>query len=365
MSRLLIAVFILLIACEAPSEESAALQTQIAMVDSTKALRHIDVRIDTLMTGSIQDETTLTARLEAYQEIDLIASTSGKVRDFIKNGSAVRKGAYIYEIDGELYEKQYDAAKAARAFAEKNQTKWERDIQKYKALLVSKDISQDEYDRLELSWLQAQQQYRQALVQEEQAKLAYENARYLAPFSGVVGQLNLVRGQQITAGQTVGKLADLSTFKAVVSLSLDEARRFKSGDQARFTDGRVELDGVVESVSPVADQRTGSYLTKIRFPAKDRGLISGLYGKVTIQGETFDRVYAVHGDHLIFRENQYFLFRLKDGKTVKTPVQVTRRIGQMAIVTGDLNSGDQYVISSVGRLDGNIAVNVLNGEAQE
>jgi membrane fusion protein (multidrug efflux system) len=350
----------MLASCAPEADVSAENTSETAI--SADDHRAIDVRVTELKTGTIQDFTTLTAKLEARKEISLTARVSGEVRSFVENGKNVAKGATVFDIDGSLYYANYKAAEAQANFAAKNAEKLTADYKKYEALFASNDISRDELLRHEVSMLQAKQIHQSAETQKRQALLNYQNASYKAPFSGVVGQMNLTVGQQVSIGEPIGKFADVSAFKAVFSLSLDEAKRFKAGQKAHFEADGIVLEGHVVSVSPLADSQTGSYLTKVEFPASQAQVFSGQYGHITLYGDTFSNVFYTHQDNVILNNGEEVIYLVQDKKTVRVVVKRVQNIGDYVIVSGPLKNGDLIVTTAVGRLAGDVAVTILDEE---
>ncbi|MCB0279232.1 MAG: efflux RND transporter periplasmic adaptor subunit [Calditrichaeota bacterium] len=320
----------------------------------------VAVRVARITIGSIQDEVELAARLEAYQEIEILSSVSGKVSQFKSNGDYVKAGDFIYKADADLFYQKYISAKANLVQAEKSLEKWQNDIKTYEKLLKSNDISRDEYQNYEIQYLRADQSKTAANVLSEEAKLAYENAAYRAPFSGYVGNINLTIGQQISPGQSIGKLADFSKFKVVASLSVDEVQRFKKGDRAEFKAGSINLEGAVESVSPIADNRTGTYLARIAFNnIGNKQMVSGVFGKIKLYGTRYKDKYVLEQADILDQKGQKFIYVVEKGKTRRVDITEELRIGSKSIVSGDFKENDLYVTSGAGRLAANLEVSII------
>lgn len=350
----LVLLSILLFACE-PAEQEEMTQDVASTND-----RSIQVKVIEVKRSNIQDYFVTTAQIQGYREIDLMSNVSGKVGQFRENGEYIKKGMPIFEIDSQLYHQQMKSAKSQLDAANRLAEKLQEDLKKYKSLLDSKDISMDEYKNHEISTLNAIQSARSAEVAYEQARLNYENAAYIAPFSGYLGQINLTVGQTVNPGMKIGKFADLSRLKAIVHLSIDEAVRFNKGDRAVFKNNSMMLEGVVESISPLADSQTGTYLTKIVFknPESIR-VISGMYGDIIIYGKEYQDVFVLDSDIITNKNEQYYIYTAIDNKTHEVKVHIDRNIGNQSIISGEINIGDKLITSSVGRLDNNIPVSII------
>lgn len=357
MKQSLLFIALLFIACEPAPEGDAA-----AASAAEETVKAIDVRVMKLKKSDIQDYTTLTTQLKAKREINITARVSGQVRSYAENGARLSKGATVFDIDGSLFYSMYKSADAQATFAAKNAEKLVADFKKYQSLYENKDISQDELMRHEVAMLQAMQASEAATAQKRQALLNYQNASYKAPFSGVVGQMNLTVGQHVNAGEPIGKFADNSAFRAVFSLSLDEARRFANGNRAVFNAEGIALEGRILSISPLADTQTGSYLTKVEFSRAKSPVLSGQFGTVTLYGQTQKNAFVVHQDNVVLNNGEHVVYLYENGKTKRTVVQKVQDIGENVVISGSINEGDKIVITAVGRLADNIPVSILEGE---
>lgn len=321
---------------------------------------NIGVETFLLKKDLVQDHMTFDTKLEAYQELNLTAFVSGKLKSMNKNGTYVKQGSSILSIDGDLYLKSFEAANANFEQAKKSFEKWERDINVFRKLHKSKDISDDELSKFELNYLSAKSQLKQSDMQRVEAQKRYHDAILAAPFSGLIGNFNLTAGQQINSGQYLGKLADFSKMKAEVSLSLEELRRFKVGDKASFIASSAKLNGYIETLSKLPDPKTGSYLCILVFPNSDSKVnVSGLYGKVTIYGERYDSVFFVNQDAIVKRNNKSYLFKVQNNVLKLTEISEVKEIGSVSIITGSINNDDRIVSRGTGKLAENLKVRII------
>ena len=344
---------LLLFSCE---QEEAEKEVKTEVQETAK----VEVMVKTLSPITIQDTLTFNGRLIASKEIDIIAQVSGELKSVNKNGSNVSKGQTVLEINSDYFKSGYQMALASYNMAKLNAEKIESNIKSYRELHKTGDISDDELKSYEVQYLSAKQQKWQSKNALDQARTARDNAIYKSPFSGTFGNSNLVVGQQISVGQSLGKIANLNTLKVKLSLSIEEVQRVKVGYIASFVSGETRLHGRVESISPVADTETGTYFLEILFKNEGNISISGMFGEVEIFGQTYNNVLALESEYISSIKGQSFLNTIENGKVKKTFVTPVGRIGKYDIVSNDVKKGIKYIIRSNNKIVFGAEVKVMN-----
>ncbi|HEY5993454.1 MAG TPA: efflux RND transporter periplasmic adaptor subunit, partial [Gallionellaceae bacterium] len=127
----------------------------------------------------------LPGRLEAYRVAQVRARVDGIVeKRLFTEGSEVKAGATLFQIDSRSYRAAYAAARAEAEVARQT-------LDRYRQLLEVKAVSQQDYDL-------AVAKLRQAEAALARAQLDLENTRVPAPISGRIGR------ELATVGALVG-----------------------------------------------------------------------------------------------------------------------------------------------------------------
>src|SRR5699024_9114663 len=83
----------------------------------------------------VTDRISFPARVVALNETELRAEVNGYITNiYVQDGQRVRKGQKLYEIDRVRYEADVAQAKSSLAIAESDQSRIERDLERYKKL---------------------------------------------------------------------------------------------------------------------------------------------------------------------------------------------------------------------------------------
>src|SRR5262249_32266842 len=115
------------------------------------------VAVSQPLAREVTDYEDFTARTEPVATVDLRARVTGYIDKVnFKEGAAVKRGDVLFEIDPRPYKADLDQAGAELVLAEAKLKKAATDLERAKALLKAKGISQEEYANIEADVLVAQ-----------------------------------------------------------------------------------------------------------------------------------------------------------------------------------------------------------------
>lgn len=171
----------------------------------------------------------------------------------------------------------------------------------------------------------------------------------LAPSSGVVTELNVREGQQVSPGTPIARIADLSTVW--ISIEIPEAQAAAVakglGAEARLAaiPGKI-FTGRVEYVYPSLDAPTRTVRARLAFANPDLALKPGMFANVALAGGGRSEALLVPTEAVI-RTGSRDVVILAEGEGRFRPTQVTvgsDRAGQTEILEG-LSEGQRIVVS--------------------
>ena len=144
----------------------------------------------------------LPGRTSAYLVAEVRPQISGIIQKRLFNeGSFVKAGAVLYQIDPAPFQAAYDSAMASLAKAEANLPSIRSRAERYRDLLADKAVSQQDFDDADSAFRQAEAEikYWKAAVESARINLGY--TRVTAPISGRTGRSNVTEGALVTANQ--------------------------------------------------------------------------------------------------------------------------------------------------------------------
>lgn len=310
-----------------------------------------EVDVVTVAAGALVFTQDLPGRLEAYRTAQVRARVEGVVekRLFVE-GSDVKAGTPLFQIDARSYTTANEAAKADMDVAQRN-------LDRYKPLLAAKVVSQQAYDLVDAKLRQTQ-----AALSKTQIDL--ENAHVPAPISGHVGRSQVTEGALVGRGEatlltTIEQIDPIYanfTQSGADVLRLKEA--IKAGKLKRAGSDKVELvleDGSVYSLpgkllfSDLAvDPATGSVSIRALFPNPKHELLPGMFARIRFPEASADNSIKLPQRAVqAGPQGQYVTVVDADGKAAVRPVQTGGMAGTDFVITGGLKVGEQVIVNGL------------------
>jgi membrane fusion protein, multidrug efflux system len=312
------------------------------------------VKVITLTSQTVSLTTDLPGRTVAYKIAEIRPQVSGVIqkRMFVE-GSDVREGQQLYQIDPSLYQAAYDSA-AATAESSRLQ------VERYKPLAEVNAVSKQDYDNAVAAAAQ-----NKAAAATAHINLVY--TRLLSPISGRIGRSAVTEGALVTANQTTalatvqqldpiyvdvtqpsavllrlkrelaaGELVQTGGNEAEVHLLLEDGTRYKVPGRMQFAEVQV-------------DQTTGSVTLRALFPNPDKLLLPGMFVREQIQeGRRTDallvpQVAVTHNQ----RGDATALVVNGENKVELHTLVTERAIGDKWLVTEGLKAGDRVIVEGL------------------
>ena len=171
-----------------------------------------------------------------------------------------------------------------------------------------------------------------------------------APADAVVIEKPVVQGARFEPGETILRLADLSTVWVIAKVPAAQAAGIKPGQPARFESvalpGQV-AEGEVTFVQPVIDAMTRTVDVRIALPNPNGDLRPGLYGTVLLEEPGSGPVLTVPRSAVLDSgTRQVVLVETGPGRFASRDVSLGRRGGERIEILDGLAEGEQVVVSA-------------------
>ena len=314
----------------------------------------------------------------ALNQVNLVPEVQGYITGiFFKEGSHVKKGEKLYEIDRRIYEANYNTFAANLKVAEGNLKQAQQDADRYEYLNKNKAVAKQLYDHAMISLQNAQNAYQSAseVLKNASTNLAYSVIS--APFDGTIGFSQVKLGDLVTVGQTV-----LSTISGDAPMGVDflinekqlsyfenlQTIRHNSIDSL-FTlllpDNSVyPYTGKISVIDRAVNPQTGSLRIRLVFPNPKSSLRVGMSCVVRVRNLETTPQLVVPGNAVVEEMGEYFVYVAKDtaiarsgdttgGKgdqrslALQKKVQPGVTIGANVIIKSGIIEGDRIVVDGV------------------
>lgn len=313
--------------------------------------------------------------LDGFVNAQVRAQVTGYlVKQDYKEGSAVRQGDLLFEIDPRPFAAALAQAEGALGQAQAQLGKADLDVARYTPLARDKAISQEELDNAVQARLAAQAQVASARAAVDQARLNLGFTRITAPVDGISGLIRAQVGDLV--GPTTGALTTVSTvdpIKAYFPISEQAYLGFrgrKAGAPAIpagttfelvLSDGsKYDRTGEFYAIDNQVDGNTGTLRVVALFPNREGLLRPGQYAKVRAVVNVVKGALLVPQRALTELQGSYQVATVDAGNhahivTVRTGAQV----GGLVVVESGLRPGDRVVADGIQKIRDGALVNPM------
>lgn len=325
--------------------------------------------------------TVMTARLEAVPRTSelpgrvtssMLAELRPQVSGIIKSrqfeeGSVVKAGQLLYEIDPSSYQATFEGAKADLTRAEAGLYSARLKASRHAELVKINAVSRDANDDAQAALKQAQADAAAAQAALNKARIDLDYTRLVAPISGRIGRSSVTPGALVTANQaeslaTVQQLdpiyVDLVQSSAdLLALKRDlDAGRLQGVDKNSvpvklvLEDGREYAQPGVLAFSEVSvNEDTGSVILRASFPNPQADLLPGMYVRARLVQGIDDKAVLVPQAALVRDAKGTALLMLvnAEGKVEPRPVKAARTLGGNWVITEGLSGGERVIVEGL------------------
>ena len=334
----------------------------------------------TVQTQKIMLTSELPGRTSAFRVAEIRPQVSGLIQKrLFTEGSDVKAGQVLYQIDPAPFQAVFDNALAALARAEANLPAIRLRAERYGELLPDKAVSRQNYDDAAAALKQAlaEIEYWKAQVKTARINLGY--CRVVAPISGRIGRSGVTDGAIVTAYQpmALATIQQLDPIYVDVPRSTAELLRLKN----RLEDGRLNhdgtnqnkvkliledgtaypLEGTLQFSDVTVDPTTGSVILRVIFPNPEGVLLPGMFVRAVIREGVNEQAILVpqQGVSRDRKGNPFALIVSADGKVEQRQLTLDRAIGDKWLVSAGLAPGDRVIVEGMQRVRPGGAVKVV------
>ena len=302
------------------------------------------------------------ARMKGQNDVTVTPQVSGQLMKIcVAEGQQVKQGQTLFVIDSRNAQLELEAAQAnlQAALAQENSAKLE--YESNKNLFEKKIVSSYLLSNSENSYKQAQASVAQARAAVNRAKVNLGFCTITASVSGVIGEIPVRTGDQVSpmtqltmlSGNTT-MYAEFSVTEALVESMVKEGVKaaevekylanlppatfiMKNGTEYPHQGRVISLTGVVNSA-------TGSLTAKVSFPNPDGHLYSGIQGTVVMNFAEKD-VMLVPQNAVVRLQDKSQVYKVQADSTATAVEVITEDTGNGKdfIITSGLNVGDKIV----------------------
>ncbi|RPH24732.1 multidrug efflux RND transporter periplasmic adaptor subunit AcrA [Buttiauxella warmboldiae] len=335
-----------------------------------------EVGVVTLKSAPLQITTELPGRTSAYRIAEVRPQVSGIIlkRNF-EEGSEIKAGVSLYQIDPATYQAAYDSAKGDLAKAQASANIAQLTLKRYQKLLGTKYISQQDYDTALADSQQANASVVAAKAAVESARINLAYTKVTSPISGRIGKSSVTEGALVTSGQAtaLATVQQLDPIYVDVTQSSNDFLRLKqelADGKLKQENGKAKVklvtndgmafsqEGSLEFSDVTVDQTTGSITLRAIFPNPDNTLLPGMFVRAKLEEGINPNALLVpqQGVTRTPRGDASAMVIGKDDKVEVRNITATQAIGDKWLVTAGLSDGDRVIVTGLQKVKPGVQV---------
>jgi membrane fusion protein (multidrug efflux system) len=339
-----------------------------------------EVTVITLQPEQVVITTELPGRTSPYLISEIRPQVNGIIQKrLFEEGSEVKIGQVLYQIDPAPFQAALDNANASLAMAKAGIHSVRLRAERYHDLLADKAISQQEYDDASAALKQAEAEIQLWKASVKTAKINLGYTRVTAPISGRIGKSSVTDGALVTAYQplALATIQQMGPIYVDVPQSTTELLRL----QQRLEDGRLKhngenqdkvklilengtvypLEGTLQFQDVTVDPTTGSVILRVVFPNPHGTLLPGMFVRAIITEGVNKQAILVPQQGVSRNPKGEPLALIVDleNKVQQRMLTLDRAIDNKWLVSSGLNPGERVVVEGIQKVRPGSSVKVV------
>ncbi len=268
---------------------------------------------------------TAVGSLRSDESVTLRPEVSGRISAInFQEGQRVAKGQMLVRLDATVNEAELQQARANLKLAK---TKFDRAVDLAKSNFISGQARDEAENNLRVA---------EAVLQVAEAKRAKMDL--IAPFSGIIGLRSVSVGDYVKEGAELVNLESVDPLKVDFRVPEIYLRQVQVGQSLSVNLDAVPgktYEGKVFAVNPLVDAAGRAIVIRAMVRNTDAALRPGMFARVRLFTREASDAMAVPETALVPSGDEQYVFRIVDGKALRTKVDIgQRRDGMVEILRG-------------------------------
>lgn len=340
----------------------------------------VEVDIVTIKTQPTEIKIDLPGRTIAYRVAEVRPQVNGIVQKrAFAEGSEVKAGEILYQIDPAVYQARFDSARAALAKARAIEQSARLKAERYRSLVRTKAVSELDQVENEANWKQAVADVAAAEADLNSARIDLDYTQVTAPISGRIGKSMITEGALVTAQQSTAFaiIQQLDPIYVDVTRSSNELLGLKkdlsagvqnNGENAKssvkilFEDGsEYAQTGSLEFSDVTVDQSTGTVTLRAIIANPDKTLLPGMFVHARVSNGVNQNAILIPAASVSRNSKGEAMVMLVNGesKVESRIIQSGRNIGDKTLVYDGLAAGEKLITAGLQKIKPGVTVKAV------
>ncbi|MCU1332534.1 MAG: secretion protein HlyD [Candidatus Angelobacter sp.] len=333
-----------------------------------------EVRVAAVIQQDVPVYSEWVATMDGYVNAQIRPQVSGYIiKQEYKEGSLVRKGQVLFEIDPRPFKAALDRAKGDLAQAQAQLGKSTLDVERDTPLAQARAIAKSQLDNEIQAKLGAQAAIESSKAAVEQAELNLEWTKVISLVDGIAGIAQVQIGNLVGPNAVLTSVSQVDPIKAFFPINereyvLVQKSTASSGKHAIgffgssldliLTDGSIHPQkGKILLADRQVDPSTGTIRIVAAFPNPGNILRPGQYGRVRVETKLKNGALLVPQSAVAQSQGSYQVAVVgSDHKVSMRTVKPGETVGTLWVIDEGLKPGEQVVVEGLQQLKEGTAV---------
>lgn len=327
----------------------------------------------------------LTGRASATRKAEVRPQVTGilQKRLFVE-GSIVKQGDQLYQIDPSVYEANVKSAEAALASSKATLHSTRLKAERYRSLLEKKAVSKQDYDDAQAAYLTANANVKSAEANLATANINLAYTKVYAPITGTISRSDITEGALVSSGQ----VTPLTTIQQLDPIYVDLGQTAEENillrknltDGKLLNDGKAKVDiflsdgtkyahsGTIEFAEMSVDESTGMVNLRALVPNPEHILLPGIFLRGEINQGVMPQALTVAANGVQREANGItYVYAVNDQNVVqRINVKLGAQSENAYVVIDGLKEGDKVITSNTQKIRPGVPVTpIIPGQAPQ
>lgn len=204
---------------------------------------------------------------------------------YVNEGSFVKKGQLLYEIDSSSIDSQKQEALLNLEIQQNKLNNIQTNYNRYKRLYAQDLVPKYDVEQLELNLLNVKNMISIAKAKLKEVNAQYDYLKIKAPNDGLIIKKSIKAGEMATPSIPALILSDLTSLKIKTEISESNLNSIELGQDVEVIIPSVDFKttGKISAIIPNVNAMTHSFTLKVAFSSKDKTIYPGMYTKLYIK----------------------------------------------------------------------------------
>ena len=296
---------------------------------------------------------------EAIRQLTICPKIGGEIKELpIREGQFVKRGDLLIKLDDKEHQLELADARNSLLTAQGEYEIKKLDRRTLKQLVDSTAV--EKFARVKTEWNKAQKQYKNGEINEasyNSVRLKYQSAQILtgvrheevvasktgfstainayeraklnlsrltitAPFTGILGDLNVQLGQYVSASTECCKIVDLSRVRINVGVLESEIQHLKIGRAASIELPAYpgeKFTGKIVTINPIINPENKTFRVCVELSNPNYKIKAGMFAYVKLDAQIYHDKLLVPRTAILTRDQRTLIFVIRkneDGKSL-------------------------------------------------